>query len=99
MIAETEAKRLLMDKLSRGSLARVPVRIIDEKTVSVEVGWVFFYQSDRFLATGDKRSRLLGNGPAIVNRHTGEVVLCSSAGSWRQCLTEYEARLRPPETA
>ena len=42
-------------------------------------GWVFFWGSRRFLITGAIYDQIAGNGPFIVNRHTGEVRSTSTA--------------------
>jgi hypothetical protein len=40
--------------------------ILDELTQRVDFGWVFFYESRAFLATGDWSRRLVGNAPIAV---------------------------------
>jgi hypothetical protein len=45
-----------------------------ELTAETDVGWVFFYESRRYLETGDERERLMGNAPLLVC-HTGAVHL------------------------
>jgi hypothetical protein len=37
-----------------------------ELTASTDVGWVFFYESARFLETQDEHDRLMGNAPLLV---------------------------------
>jgi hypothetical protein len=45
--------------------------VLDEQTQEFDVGFVFFYQSARFLETGGIGFLLAGNAPIFVSR-TGE---------------------------
>jgi len=47
------------------------VAIIEKATQEFDVGWVFFYQSSRFLKTGDTQGALVGNAPLFVSRQDG----------------------------
>ena len=41
--------------------------IVDDQTMTERYGWVFFYESPRYLETGDVDQRLLGNAPVFVD--------------------------------
>jgi|SRR5581483_11252416 len=43
------------------------------QTMEFPWGWVFFYNSKRFLESGDYKQMLAGNSPLIVDRDTGEL--------------------------
>ena len=45
--------------------------IQDEQTIERDFGWVFFYQSKEFIASGDARDQLPTNAPIIVDREDG----------------------------
>ena len=45
--------------------------ILDKDTIERDFGWVFFYQSQEFLDSGDERDQLTGNAPIIVDRRDG----------------------------
>ena len=64
--------------------------ILEENTIEKEFGWVFFYQSRKFLETGDYRFYLLGNSPLIINRNNGEVHVTGTARSAEYYINEYE---------
>jgi len=53
--------------------------IVEAETIERDFGWVFFYNSKRFIETGDFIYRLAGNGPVIFNKHTGAVEFYGSA--------------------
>ncbi|TGS04303.1 hypothetical protein EN834_08230, partial [bacterium M00.F.Ca.ET.191.01.1.1] len=50
----------------------IEAAIIDEATQEFDVGWIFFYQSSRFLETGDVQDSLAGNAPLFVSRKDGQ---------------------------
>ncbi len=37
-----------------------------ERTLATDIGWVFFYESRRYLETGDEHERVMGNAPLLV---------------------------------
>jgi hypothetical protein len=78
MIAESE----LLD-------GDVPV-VVDSATIEKPWGWVFFYESRRFLETGDDSSRLLGNAPIIVNAESGIAADTGTAHPVEHYIAEYE---------
>lgn len=56
-----------------------PLALMDEHTREEDFGWVFFYNSARFLETRALRDALAGNGPLVVDRETGHVTTLPSA--------------------
>jgi hypothetical protein len=60
-IAEQELRQLYAD--GADSVA------IDEQAIREEdVGWIFFYQSKKYLDDGDPDECLVGNAPIVVDR-------------------------------
>nr|WP_223217573.1 YrhB domain-containing protein [Paraburkholderia phenoliruptrix] len=55
----------------------IEAAIIDEATQGFDVGWIFFYQSSRFLETGDVQDSLAGNAPLFVSRKDGHAAFIS----------------------
>ena len=51
--------------------------VVDEYTQEFDVGWVFCYQSARFLRTGEFGFQLLGNAPFFVSRLDGYAAFIS----------------------
>jgi hypothetical protein len=47
--------------------------ILDENTVETDFGWIFFWNSKRYLEPGDYRDTLAGNVPLIVDRANSSV--------------------------
>ena len=44
------------------------MRVVPEHTGKRSWGWVIYYQSDKYLETGDPGEMLAGNAPYLVNR-------------------------------
>lgn len=71
----------------------VPCVVVDDATIERPWGWVFFYQSERFLATQDVGDQLAGNAPFIVNRYTKEIRATGTAEPIEHYIAEYERSL------
>ncbi|PQA76550.1 hypothetical protein C5F53_16485 [Rhodoferax sp. TS-BS-61-7] len=56
--------------LSRSSIG-VELQLLSSKTEEFDVGWVFYYQSARYMKTGDFRNSVAGNAPLFVSRSDG----------------------------
>lgn len=67
--------------------------IVDEATLDKPYGWVFFYQSQRFIETRDPHEAFGGNAPLIFNRVKGEYRVTGTAHPVERYLNEYEAEL------
>ncbi len=56
-------------------------------------GWVFFYQSEQFLETGNPSHQLAGNAPIIVNRISAEIRTTGTVYPVETYIAEYENSL------
>ncbi|WP_321861545.1 YrhB domain-containing protein [Burkholderia cenocepacia] len=65
--------------------------VIDEYTQEFDVGWVFYYQSSRFLESGDMRDRLVGNAPLFVSRADGQATSISYHRPIAESIQAYHA--------
>jgi hypothetical protein len=65
----------------------------DDYTISRPYGWVFFYQSRRFLENGDPSDALAGNGPVVVLSRDGSIHHLGSAHPVEETLRQFEARI------
>jgi hypothetical protein len=64
--------------------------VVDKSTREFPSGWVFFYNSERYIQTGNVLDSLAGNVPIIVDRADGSV---HETGRWlglAHCISEYE---------
>lgn len=47
--------------------------ILSELTIEKDYGWIFFYQSRKYLETGEFSHILAGNGPVVFESESGAV--------------------------
>jgi hypothetical protein len=65
----------------------IPVDIIRKEEFSN--GWVFVYESRRYVETGDFNERLVGNGPIVIDKDSGEMTFLGTHASVSELLAEY----------
>lgn len=65
--------------------------ILVGETIECRSGWVFFFNSRKFLQTGDPKYTLAGNGPVLVDMRSGEVVQLGTAHAVRDYIAHYES--------
>lgn len=53
-------------------------------------GWYFCFQSKEYLETGVFSARLVGNGPIVVDRNSGDMYFFGSDKPLHQHLEEYK---------
>jgi hypothetical protein len=93
MLTKTEAMALVSSRLEQMSTSGDPYVVVEESTIEKPFGWVFFYNSKKFVDTGISRYRLAGNGPAIVNKNDGTIEFCGSNKPPEELIGEYEKKL------
>lgn len=65
--------------------------LIPDMTEEVAEGWVFFWDSEKHLTTGDARDALGGGGPILIDRRDGSLAMVWSGESWETALARYRA--------
>jgi hypothetical protein len=90
MLTKSEALEILSKKLLEQSGPEKPWVIVDKETIERPFGWVFFYQSKKFLETGIFSYRLAGNGPVVIDRITGAVEFHGPLVNLEQLIKEHE---------
>ncbi|NWF70768.1 MAG: hypothetical protein HXY40_16920 [Chloroflexi bacterium] len=66
--------------------------ILDEQTLDKGFYFVFFYQSKRYLETGDLRAKLYGSTMLIVEKDSGAFHELGAGRSLESQLQHYEAK-------
>ncbi len=66
------------------------VALMNEHTIERPYGWVFFYNSRRFLETGDRLESLCGNSPILIESATGRVTELGTATPVGESLHRFE---------
>ena len=67
--------------------------ILKEKTVKRPYGWVFFYDSRRYRASGVSQDLVAGNAPILVDRMNVEIRVIGTAHPLETYLVQYEATI------
>jgi hypothetical protein len=89
----------MMNYSKARQLAEAWVAVVSDRSATIvdvvprPYGWVFFWQSKRFLETRNTIDRLVGNGPVLVDRFNGELRVTGTAHPIEHYLKEYEATL------
>ena len=92
MLTVNHAREIVSNYLHRkfGAKFGDSVIILDKNTIEKSYGWIFFYQHRRYLETGRTRDALIGNGPLLVDKNSGKVVVFGSSGSIDYWCSLYE---------
>jgi Immunity protein 35 len=93
MITKSEAFELVSERLRQMGAPDNPFAVVEKSTIERPFGWVFFYNSQKYIETGVFRYRLAGNGPIIVNKNTQEIELCGANKPVQELIDDYERRL------
>jgi hypothetical protein len=65
----------------------VPVQIVRAEEFSE--GWYFCYESVEYMETENFSSRLVGNGPLLVDRETGEMYVLGTSKPVKHSVEDY----------
>ena len=93
MLTKTEALELVSKELQQRHSIENACVVVDKYTIKKAFGWIFFYNSKKFVETGIYRHRLAGNGPVIVNKHTGSIDFFGSNKPPEDIIKDYERKL------
>jgi len=97
MITKAKALSTISDELQKKSPADNPFVVVDSATIERPFGWVFFYNSKKFVETGVNKYRLAGNGPVVVNKRSGKVEFFGSNRPVQQIIDEYDRKFTDGE--
>ena len=90
MIDREEARYLAEKFISTQVSEGVEFVILDDCTIEKEYGWVFFYQSKRFIESRQFSDMLAGNAPVLVLNADGSIYQFGTALPVDMYLEEYE---------
>ena len=65
--------------------------ILDDYTIEKDYGWIFSYNSRRYVEEGALSHALAGNGPIVVMRQDGAIHELSGALPLEQAIADFEA--------
>ncbi len=68
----SEAKKIAHDFIVKDfNLENDKIIFIDDKVKTLDSGWIFYYNSEKFIVGGDFDFMLMGNNPVFVNKSNG----------------------------
>jgi hypothetical protein len=88
-----DALRRVCELLAEKAPPDEPWVVIDEQTREIESAWIFFYNSKRFVETGNIIYHLAGNGPVFVNKKTGDVQFYGALPPLKAIIEDYEKKI------
>jgi hypothetical protein len=92
-MTRTEATQIVLEELVRVSrTVGEELVVLDEHTIEKPYGWIFFYNTRRYVETGDFIYGLGGNGPLVVESSTGRISRLGTARPLEDEIAAYEAR-------
>jgi hypothetical protein len=94
MLTKEQALEIVLKKLRQMSSPDDPFIIVEADTIEKPFGWVFFYNSKKFIETGIFRYRLAGNGPVMVNKTTRMVEFCGTNKPVQELIKDYEQKIK-----
>ena len=88
-----QAQSLIEQRLeeNRNPLFNGEVVILEEHTIETDFGWVFFYQTKRWVETGDMMDGLVGNAPFIIDRRDGSIHVTGTARPTQYYIENYRS--------
>jgi hypothetical protein len=91
MIEYVAARILVVDFINKNKWGiEDEIVVMDELTIYKDYGWVFFYESRRFLETDDYHDKLYGNAPLIVEKEDGSFHYTGTARDTEYYIKQYE---------
>ena len=64
--------------------------VIDEYTKECDSCWVIIYQPIEYLTSRDFKDTIVGHGPVIVDKKSGEIFKLGSGNNFEECLDAYK---------
>lgn len=64
--------------------------IIEASTMEKEYGWIFFYNTKKYIETENPLHSLVGNGPIVILRETGQLCLLDSNVPSKESIENFE---------
>lgn len=86
-----EIARRQLDQMEVSCPGQEGFCLLPENIETFDVGWFFFYQSARFIETGDFADSLVGNAPLFVSQSDGNLFFVSYHRPLAESMAAYRA--------
>lgn len=91
LITFAQANEIARDELLSIGGGEVVLQLFPHKTEEFDVGWVFYYQSVRFIETENLNEMLVGGAPLFISRSDGRAFFISYHRPLEESLAAYRA--------
>lgn len=95
MIDRASAKAMAWKYIEENFGREPELAIVDREPSDTAHAWIFFYNTKRYLETGEFSEALAGNGPILVNKSTGAIEAFGTAIPLERLFAEYEKKQHP----
>ena len=91
MLTREEAEEIALQQI-RSACEDLDVAIDARYTIEKSYGWVFFWNTKKFIETDDNTYALFGNAPVIVNKEDRSVHFTGTGEPIEDLIRAYERR-------
>lgn len=92
MIDLDQAKVIAQAILLKEDCNNPDLVVMDDATIETDVGWVFFYNSKRYLNTGNILYALIGNIPLLIDKQNGSGYFISTDETIESFVEKYKSQ-------
>jgi hypothetical protein len=92
VITIERAEQIAMNEISKLK-PEVEYVIVNEKTITTSFGWVFFYNTKKYIETRDIKYLIPGNAPIMVNKFDGTYRFTGTSMPIDYYIDQYEKEL------
>ncbi|MCL2779532.1 MAG: YrhB family protein [Polyangiaceae bacterium] len=85
-----QARTAVLKRIHEEGFKDDEVAILDSETIEKPYGWIFFFNSRRYVETGNMMHSFFGYGPVVVIAKTGEIIMLTSRAPTEGYIKELE---------
>jgi len=91
MIDIDKARQIVLRKIYEFEKeSGIKLALMENETIEFESGWLFFYQSEKFIKTQNEDYLIGGNAPIIVDRYNSSLHVTGTSKSDEFYINMYE---------
>ena len=74
MISKLDAVKVVQEILDKQQNTSLELKVDESKIIEKPYGYIIFYQTQKYLMSGDEDDMILGMSPFIIGKKSGEVL-------------------------
>ncbi|MDZ4820374.1 MAG: YrhB domain-containing protein [Planctomycetota bacterium] len=90
MITYADALAIARRYLKEWEHSAIPLRLLEDITMTREFGWVFFYDSAKSVGSNEPGEDIAGNAPIIIDRKDGSLHVTGTGRPIEYFIDNYE---------